>query len=125
MSVELVREAIARVFDTRNEAHSEHWATNSYAKHMALGDFYDGVIDKIDAFVESYQGQFGLIGKGEAEEESPDSEQEDIIACLRDTSDWLTANMEQICMGDQTLMNLLQEVVHVYLVTLYKLENLK
>ena len=120
----LVHELIDRVFDARDESHREHWNTKSYAAHVALGDFYDAAIDKIDAFVEAYQGQYGLIGKSD-EEGYETAEHPTIIACLRDTSDWLTANMDAIAMKDQTLMNLLQDLSHVFLTTLYKLENLK
>jgi hypothetical protein len=35
-----------------------HWQTDSYAEHMALGDFYDGFPDKLDQLVEAYQGLF-------------------------------------------------------------------
>lgn len=121
---DLVAELIDRVFDDRDEAHREHWNTRSYAAHMALGDFYGAVIDKVDAFVEAFQGQFGLIGRAEVEEPE-DDEQKTIIACLRDTSDWISTNMDAIALKDQTLMNLLQDLSGTYLTALYKLENLR
>ena len=54
-------ELICRVFTTRNFAHLAHWKTKSYAQHMALGDFYDSIIDDLDTFVEAYQGKYGLL----------------------------------------------------------------
>jgi DNA-binding ferritin-like protein len=120
----LVHELVDRVFDVRDEAHREHWNTKSFSVHSALGDFYDGVIDKIDAFIEAYQGQYGLIGKND-DESYEQGAHASIIPCLRDTSDWITANMEALCMNDATLGNLLQDLSHTFLTTLYKLENLK
>jgi len=38
-----------------------HWQTDSYASHMALGDYYDALSPLIDQFVEEYQGQFGRV----------------------------------------------------------------
>ena len=60
----MIEELISRVFYARNLAHFEHWRAKgegSYAKHIALGEFYDGVIDTIDPLVEAYQGAFDLI----------------------------------------------------------------
>ncbi len=57
----MIEQLITRTFQARDIAHRAHWATKSYAQHVALGDFYDEVIDKIDDIVESYQGQFGLV----------------------------------------------------------------
>lgn len=33
--------------------HSEHLMTTSYARHMALGDYYTGMPDLVDAFAEA------------------------------------------------------------------------
>lgn len=52
----MIEQLVSRVFSTRNAAHLRHWSTQSYAEHVALGDFYDGVIDALDALVEARQG---------------------------------------------------------------------
>ena len=59
----MIEQLISRVFYARNLAHYEHWRTKSYAQHQALGSFYDGVIDALDALVEAYQGVNGLVGQ--------------------------------------------------------------
>lgn len=41
----------------REVAHREHLRTGSYAQHMALGDFYNGVGDHADTITEAYQGR--------------------------------------------------------------------
>jgi len=53
----MIEQLISRVFYARNLAHFAHWRAKgdgSYAKHVALGEFYDGVIDTIDPLVEAY-----------------------------------------------------------------------
>ena len=52
----MIEELVSRVFAIRNAAHLAHWASQSYSEHKALGKFYDGVIDKVDAIIETYQG---------------------------------------------------------------------
>ena len=39
-----------------------HWQTKSYARHKALGKFYESFDGLLDNFVETYQGIFGRVG---------------------------------------------------------------
>ena len=38
-----------------------HLQTKSYAAHMALGSYYDEIIDLVDGLAESIQGKYGII----------------------------------------------------------------
>lgn len=38
-----------------------HWQTQSYARHKALGKFYESLDGLLDTFVETYQGIFGRV----------------------------------------------------------------
>jgi hypothetical protein len=57
-----MEEIIGLLFYARTVTHIEHLKTKSYAKHKALGKFYDGVIDLADNLAEAYQGDRGLLG---------------------------------------------------------------
>ena len=46
---------------SRTQAHVFHLQTPSFAEHKALNDYYDGIVDLVDGFVESYQGKYGTI----------------------------------------------------------------
>lgn len=35
-----------------------HWNTKSYAAHVALGGFYDSLLDSIDTFFEATKGKY-------------------------------------------------------------------
>jgi hypothetical protein len=48
---------------SRNQAHVYHLQTESYAEHMALNGYYDGIVALVDGLVESYQGKNGIIKK--------------------------------------------------------------
>jgi hypothetical protein len=116
----MIQELVTKVFATRNAVHTGHWKTKSYAEHMALGDFYDGLVDKIDAIVEMYQGAFGLI-------DSIDSEPvvgKDIVRHLTDEAKWINDNRETISGDWCAIENALDDLVGLYLTTLYKLKNL-
>ena len=56
MSVEKSSDMVGLLLRARTVAHTEHWATDSYSRHMALGAFYEGLGELLDRFVESYQG---------------------------------------------------------------------
>ena len=117
----MIEELISRVFYARNLAHFSHWRTKSFSQHSALGDFYEGVIDALDALVEAYQGVNGLIDSIPA----VDNPKADCIDCLKDDAEWIEENHESICLGNRAIANLLDGVTEKYITTIYKLENLK
>ena len=120
----MIEQLISRVFYARNVAHFAHWratGTGSYAKHKALGKFYDDVIKAIDSLVEAYQGAFDLVGSIPA----PDAETSDPLKLLEGDAAWIEENHEDVCRGNRAVANLLDGVGDVYLRTIYKLRNLK
>ena len=56
-----MEQEILQLLTIRNNVHLEHWATESFAAHKALNEFYDGLLDLIDTFVETYQGRYGRL----------------------------------------------------------------
>lgn len=120
----MIEQLISRVFYARNVAHFEHWRAKgdgSYAKHKALGHFYDDIIDAIDDLVEAYQGAFELIGNIPA----PEMPKGDVLKLLEADADWIEENHEDICHGNRAVANLVDGVTGVYLSAIYKLRNLK
>lgn len=119
----MIEELVTRVFQARDLAHRTHWATNSYAQHMALGSFYDSIIEDLDSLVECYQGQFGLI-EGAATRSSP-LKRPDIATYLQEEFNWINEHRDDICKESTQLENLLDSLLERYSVTIYKLENLR
>ena len=119
----MIEELISRVFYARNVAHFEHWraeGVGGYARHQALGEFYDGVIDALDKLVEAYQGAFELVGTIPA----PKTKASEILLILVEDAGWIEKNHEKICKGNRAVANLIDGVTEVYLTTTYKLRNL-
>lgn len=119
----MVEEFVARMFAIRDAAHVAHWAAKgpgSYAQHVALGEFYDGIIDLVDGYVEAYQGYYGLIGEVKPIPYS----RKDILKQIQAEAKWLGENCDAICQENDTLENLLQEIKALFAKTYYKLKNL-
>lgn len=116
----MVEELVEKVFAARNEAHIAHWATKSYAEHVALNEFYDNIIDLIDKLVEAYQGCYGLIHVTKLEADL----EKDILYWLNEDVKWIAENREEISGGVRSLENIIDEISDQYLTTIYKLENL-
>lgn len=120
----MLEQLIERVFATRNAAHLAHWKAfgpGSYARHTALGDFYDGAIDTLDKLVEASQGFFGLVGEVS---DAPTQQYADALGRLTVDLAWITANRDGICQGVTALENILDELTGLYATTIYKLRFL-
>lgn len=124
----MIEELIAKTFETRNFAHKAHLNTRVYAQHMALGEFYEDLIEAVDAVVEAWQGMFGLIDADSFKTAEPKGNDFDItgsvIPHLRDESDWIEVNRDEIAGSSNAVANLVDGVTAVYLKAIYKLENL-
>lgn len=115
-----MEELISRVFAARDVTHREHWRTKSYAQHIALGEFYDAVVDQIDEIVECNQSQFGLVGDFQVET-SPVS---NITTWLQSEMDWIASNRNDLSQGNNSIANLIDGLVAIYQRTIYKLTHL-
>jgi hypothetical protein len=56
-----VQEYVSALLEIQDISHIAHLQTSSFAEHKALGELYDGIADQFDAFVEAYQGKYGII----------------------------------------------------------------
>ena len=110
------------LFLGRNVAHSVHLNTRSYSKHVALNTFYDSVIDHADAFAEAYQGRNGLIGPIAIPAAKKTT---NIIEFLQDQLAEIEKGRYEVCAKeDSSLQQLIDNIVELYLTTLYKLRFL-
>ena len=110
------------LFLARDVAHSVHLNTRSFSKHMALNAFYDGIIDHADAFAEAYQGRHGLLGPIALHSAKKTA---NIIEFLQDSLAEIEAARYDVCdKSDSSLQQLIDNIVELYLTTLYKLKFL-
>lgn len=113
---------VGTLFLARDVAHSVHLNTRSFAKHMALNEFYDNIIELADKFSEAYQGRHGLIGPISLMSAKKTS---NIVEFLQDSLDDVERMRYEVCKKEDTaLQNIIDEIVGQYLSTLYKLKFL-
>lgn len=58
---ETLVELVMDLLHSATVTHIMHWQTESYAAHIALGEFYEAIPDLVDAVVEAYQGKNNVI----------------------------------------------------------------
>lgn len=113
---------VGMMFLARDVAHSVHLNTRSFSKHMALNTFYDEIIELADKFAEAYQGKHGLIGPISLMNARKTS---NIVEFLQDQVDEIEKVRYEVCDKTETaLQNIIDEIVGLYLSTLYKLRFL-
>lgn len=118
-----MNELIATLFLARDIAHKAHLSTGSYAQHIALGSFYDSIIDLADKVTEAYQGRTDqLLEIPLMDDESSG----DIIEDLKKYQDYIEANrFKAVAKEDTPIQNIIDEIVGLFLSTRYKLTRLK
>lgn len=112
---------VGTLFLARDVAHSVHLSTRSFAKHSALNTFYDEVVELADKFAEAYQGRHGLIGPITM----MSAKSTNIVAFLEESLADIEEMRYKVCeKTDTALQNIIDEIVGLYLSTLYKLKFL-
>ena len=110
------------LFLARDVAHSVHLNTRSYSKHVALNIFYERIIGVADDFAEAYQGRHGLIGPIAIPAAKKTT---NIIEFLQAQLDEIEKGRYEVCdKSDSTIQQLIDNIIEVYLRTLYKLRFL-
>jgi len=113
---------IGHLFLARDVTHSVHLNTRSYAKHKALGGFYEDVIEMADDLAEAYQGRHGLIGPITLHSAKKTN---NVVDFLEDSLSEIENLRYKVCDKEDTaIQNIIDNIVDLYLSTLYKLKFL-
>lgn len=118
----MIGELIIKLFHARTNAHILHLKTRSHAQHLALKDFYDGIVDLADTLAEAYQGDYGII------ESYPPryTHFDDGLELMADLSAWIEKNRHSLWDGDDSyLESIVDEIVTCIRQIQYKLRFLK
>lgn len=52
---------VSVLFHSATNTHFMHLQTKSYSQHVALGAYYDAIVELTDAWAEAYQGAYDII----------------------------------------------------------------
>ena len=106
------------LFLSRDYAHKAHFNTTSYAEHKALNGFYDEIVALADSFAEAWMGRNGKKIGDIPTLQSPSGEAKTVLKrhleVIEDTRDFVPKD-------DTALNNIIDEIVALYLSTLYML----
>ena len=110
------------LFLARDVTHSVHLNTRSYAKHKALQKFYESIIDLADSFAEAYQGRHGLIGPVSLMSAKKTS---NVVEFLESQlAEIESIRYDVVDKSDSSMQQLIDNIIELYLSTLYKLRFL-
>lgn len=112
---------VANCFAARTAAHFAHLTTESYAAHMALGEFYDAIATAADEFVECYMGIEGKIKQYPAVEPF----EGDPLTWLPKLHENVMKDRTECAAGNTELANLIDEILAIIDRTYYKLKFLR
>lgn len=110
------------LLSSQKQAHVFHLQTKSYAEHMALGAYYEGIDAITDAIIEEYQGINGIIESYTTFKLVAYSGQKSVVAYFEE----LNASIEKLrkSVDSSSIQNQIDNVVSLINSTLYKIKNL-
>jgi len=116
----------SKLFESREMAHVYHLSVKgdmgSFAAHVALGAYYEGILEFIDELIETYQGQyeliesFDMINTIDTKSKAPIDYFNELVMFVK------TTRNTSLSPEDTHLQNIIDEVVGLIYRTLYKLK---
>jgi hypothetical protein len=114
-----VKGLVQKMFEARQISNICHLKSKSFSEHKALGSYYDSILELIDNFVETYQGQYGILTDYEIETKSIPV----TLEYLEDCNKFFIVGRDAL--EDSHLKNIMDEVIALTYRTIYKLKFLK
>lgn len=114
----------AHLFLARDLAHRAHLRTSgpgSFAAHDALGEFYEGIVERADEFVECYQGEYEVLLDIPLMDNEYEGEIREVLVQIKA---WVQDNREGIT-DDPSILNLIDEITRRFQRTNFKLQFLE
>jgi hypothetical protein len=115
----------SKLFESREIAHIYHLQVRgdegSHAAHLALGYYYEQVLNLIDELVEVYQGQYGIV-EGYDVIDTKVTSNKDKVEYFTELLDSIKNERKLIVADDTHLHNIVDEIVALGYKTLYRLK---
>jgi hypothetical protein len=90
----------------------------SHAAHLALGEYYDGILDLIDTVIETYQGQYGIVDGYETIDTNGTKTKEK-LAYFEELAEYVKHARKSISEEDTHLHSIVDDIVVLIYKTLY------
>jgi hypothetical protein len=112
-------EVFATLLNAATIAHMLHLQTNSYSKHKALENLYEGLPDLTDDLIEAYQSKYGIVKYPAQAVATAD----DALSYVKELRSFLTENRYSVA-KDSELQNITDEITQLLDSTIYRLTYL-
>ena len=123
-----MEELASILMHSRTQAHVFHLGVSgpgAFAAHMALGTYYDKIVDLLDGLVESYQGKYGLIKFKPVINLDNNCDGANIVSYFDKLIQIVCALRQAPNLSDSFIQNEIDNVVNLLYSTKYKLVNLQ
>lgn len=111
---------VSVLFHSATVTHFMHLQTKSFAQHMALGEYYDAIVELADKWAEAYQGCYDIITNYPKDFHLA-TEPVKYLTQIKDFVDDLRKDLP----SESQLQNIVDEIADQIDSTLYKLRFLK
>lgn len=112
---------VATLLHSSTVTHFMHLQSKSYAQHVALGEYYDKIVDLVDAWAEAYQGCYGeIIGPYPTDFHAAKSSPLEYIEMLKD----YVEKVRKMLPEESQLQQLVDNIAELVDTTAYKLKFL-
>ena len=115
-----VSEFVSALLHSSTVTHFMHWSTNSYAHHVALGEYYNQIIELTDQFAEAYMGKYEQLKKFPKDFHTSDKPLE-YLEGMKSFVEEARGSLPQ----DTELQNLIDEIADLINSTIYKIKFLE
>lgn len=112
---------LSLLFQSATQTHVFHLQTPSFSQHMALGEYYDEIVELADSLAESAQGYYGIMKAYKAYPLVDYKDTETLLAYFEETC----AKVESLRVGFPSyLQNQVDTIQELLYSTKYKLKYL-
>lgn len=111
------------LFSSQIQSHVYHLQTKSFAQHLALQEYYEGIVPLIDTLAENYQGKYGIVEFGFTTNIKGLSGDEDTTSYFAKLLDFVQKERENLPQ-DGMLVNVYDDIEALVSSTHYKLKHL-
>lgn len=121
-----INKLVSKLLHSRIQAHVFHWQTksqSSFAEHMALGTYYDEIVELTDGLVESYQGKHDIITGYDSMKLEDYQSVEQLIKYFKALD--LAIEKDRKSVKESYIQNQIDTIQELLYSTLYKLRFLK
>lgn len=110
----------ATMLHSATNTHFFHWNTDSFSKHMALGEYYEEIVELVDDLVESYMGCYEQIKTFPSVYHQP----KEAVKYMESLKNFVNDARKDLPQETQ-IQNIIDEIAQLIDSTLYKLRFLK